>query len=113
MGASEVCGGGVQGSRRTVWAKRQVIIVPEMLCGKCSRDAIIYRKHSGEALCREHFVEDFETNVKRAVEPPIVKGERVAVAFSGGKDSSVLLYALNEVLKGVELIAVTIDEGRV
>ena len=44
----------------------------------------------------------------------IYENERVAVALSGGKDSSVLLYLLHEYTRnreGIDLIAITIDEG--
>jgi uncharacterized protein (TIGR00269 family) len=41
------------------------------------------------------------------------RGDRIAVAVSGGKDSTALLFSLNRVLAGkdVQLVAVTIDEG--
>ena len=44
----------------------------------------------------------------------IKRGDRIAVALSGGKDSTVLLYVLNKIFrdrKDLELLAITIDEG--
>jgi len=44
----------------------------------------------------------------------IIQGDRVAVALSGGKDSTALLLILNQLLpawEDVRLIAITIDEG--
>ena len=40
-------------------------------------------------------------------------GERIAVAVSGGKDSTALLFSLHRILAGrdVEMVAVTVDEG--
>ena len=40
-------------------------------------------------------------------------GERIAVAVSGGKDSTALLFSLHKILAGrdVEMVAVTVDEG--
>ena len=40
-------------------------------------------------------------------------GERIAVAVSGGKDSTALLLCLHNILsnRNVELIAITVDEG--
>ena len=40
-----------------------------------------------------------------------VKGDKVVVALSGGKDSSTALYLTKKALKGKEIIAITIDEG--
>lgn len=44
----------------------------------------------------------------------VEKGDRIAVALSGGKDSIALLYILHKTFKNrpdVELLAITIDEG--
>jgi tRNA(Ile)-lysidine synthase TilS/MesJ len=44
----------------------------------------------------------------------IVEGDRVAVALSGGKDSTALLLLLSSLFpawQNVQMIAITIDEG--
>ena len=86
-----------------------------VLCSSCSRRAVLSRRSSGLHLCREHFVQDFERRVAETVEVGgmIEEGERIAVALSGGKDSTALLLSLQGILDGrnVELVAVTVDEG--
>lgn len=87
-----------------------------MLCSKCHRQAILYQRYSGLHLCKAHFVTDFEAKAKRAIRKHrwVVPNDRIAVALSGGKDSSALLYFLKKLLrerKDVSLSAITIDEG--
>ena len=85
-------------------------------CMKCEKDAIIFQKYSGMHLCKKHFIEDVDRKIKSTIKKnfKITKNEVIAVALSGGKDSSVLLYVLNKILskrRDVELVAITIDEG--
>lgn len=72
-------------------------------------------RYANLALCRKHFIEYFERRVHRTIKKydMIKKGDRVAVAVSGGKDSVALLYALSSLRErlGVELIGITIDLG--
>ncbi|NLA37998.1 MAG: TIGR00269 family protein [Methanomicrobiales archaeon] len=87
-----------------------------MQCSKCRRDAIIYQRYSGLHLCEQHFIRDFEAKAKRAIREHrwIESGDRVAVALSGGKDSSALLFFLHRLLskrRDVRLMAITVDEG--
>jgi len=86
-----------------------------MICSKCGQRAILSQRYSGLHLCQDHFVEDFERRAAETVrENDMVKdGERIAVAVSGGKDSTALLLALAKILEGrnVEMVAVTVDEG--
>ncbi|MHC1585912.1 MAG: TIGR00269 family protein, partial [Candidatus Syntropharchaeia archaeon] len=72
-----------------------------MKCGKCEKEAIIYQRYSGMHLCSYHFKEDVERKVKRNIRKysMIGKGEKIAVALSGGKDSSVLLYVLKRIFQ--------------
>ena len=85
-------------------------------CTKCRTDAVIFQRYSGMHLCEEHFVSDFEARVKKAIRKHrwIESGDRIAVAFSGGKDSSALLYFLKKTFgmrRDLEIFAITIDEG--
>ncbi len=83
-----------------------------MKCDKCSAPAITFQKYSGLHLCQKHFLSDVEKKIKREVRKAQVEGT-LAVAFSGGKDSAVALYVLNELLtkSRTKIVAITIDEG--
>lgn len=91
-----------------------------MRCSKCDSSAIMSQRYSGLNLCEEHFVEDFEQKAKSTLLRGRMaeNGDRIAVAVSGGKDSTALLYVLSKTLDGldgrgrdVELFAITVDEG--
>ncbi len=79
-----------------------------MRCGLCNRNAAV---KSEKALCREHFVKHFEKKVADTIKKYnlISQGDKVAVAASGGKDSTSLLHILNKNFGNVTAIAV--DEG--
>lgn len=85
-------------------------------CDKCNQRAIIFQRYSGMHLCEEHFAGDVERKVKRAMRrySMVEENDKIAIALSGGKDSSVLSYILDKILsrrKDIELFAITIDEG--
>jgi len=87
-----------------------------MQCSKCRRDAIIWQRYSGLHLCREHFIVDLEAKAKREIRQKrmIASGDVIAVALSGGKDSSALLHFLTKTFgkrRDVSIIALTVDEG--
>lgn len=86
-----------------------------MICSKCDGMAIITQRNSGLHLCQGHFIEDFEQRVAETIKKNamVCGGERIAVAVSGGKDSTALLLSLHKILAGanVELVAITVDEG--
>jgi uncharacterized protein (TIGR00269 family) len=87
-----------------------------MKCQKCSRDAVIYQRYSGLHLCEEHFTADFESRAKKAIRKHrwIDRGDSIAVAMSGGKDSSALLHFLTTQFgerRDLTITALTIDEG--
>jgi len=85
-------------------------------CFKCERDAIIYQRYSGMHLCKNHFIEDVERKIKKNIRKnfPLGKNESIAVALSGGKDSTVTLYILSKIFserRDIEISAITVDEG--
>src|SRR3990172_8644377 len=87
-----------------------------MQCQRCNKSAVLYQKYSNAHLCKLHFIEDVERKIKRDIRKfkMVERGDRIAIALSGGKDSIVLLYVLHKIFqdrKDLELCAITIDEG--
>ncbi len=88
-----------------------------MKCSRCGEDAVYEAKYSGEMLCGNHLVESVEKRIKKEIREQVeflTEGTRIAVAISGGKDSSATLYSLKKILgdrRDVKLTAFTIDEG--
>ena len=85
-------------------------------CSHCkARPAFFLRRYSGEALCKNCFIVNFEKRVYRTIKKHelITWGDKVLAAVSGGKDSLVLLHLLAKLRKKLkfELIAITVDEG--
>jgi uncharacterized protein (TIGR00269 family) len=85
-------------------------------CDKCRGRAIIYQKYSGLHLCQSHFEEDVHRKIRESLRKTGIfsRGARLALALSGGKDSSTLLYVLKTLFskrKDIEIVAVLIDEG--
>jgi uncharacterized protein (TIGR00269 family) len=84
-----------------------------LLCKRCGAKAV----SGGESLlCAIHFCEMVEKKVRAHIADQnlILDNEHIAVALSGGKDSTVLLYILSKILpefEGVKLTAITVDEG--
>jgi uncharacterized protein (TIGR00269 family) len=86
------------------------------VCSLCTEPAVIYQHYLNRHLCGIHFTEDLELRVADNIKTQqmIVPRDRVAVALSGGKDSTALLLILNRLIpkwQNVRLIALTIDEG--
>ncbi|RZN16220.1 MAG: TIGR00269 family protein [Methanosarcinales archaeon] len=87
-----------------------------MKCDKCNREAVIFQKYSSAHLCKDHFIEDVERKIKRDIRKyrMVEKGDTIAIALSGGKDSSALLCILHRLFNNrqdIHLVAISIDEG--
>ena len=83
---------------------------------KCGRKAVYFRKYEGVLLCRDCFIRSIESKVKRTIRKHsmVRKGDVVALALSGGKDSSAAAFMLHNIFgnwKDVKLLAISIDEG--
>ena len=85
-----------------------------MKCSKCERQAVIKIPYANLALCPEHLTDYLESRVERTMRKyGMDKFKRIAVAVSGGKDSTTLLHVLHKLSQrmGFEVIGVTIDLG--
>jgi uncharacterized protein (TIGR00269 family) len=89
-----------------------------MNCSKrsCSNSAIIHQRYSGLHLCDVHFIEDVERKAKREMRKRLMveRGDTIAVALSGGKDSSALLLMLSRLFHNrpdLSFFAIAVDEG--
>ncbi len=84
-------------------------------CSMCNKPPIVFLSYSSKHFCEQHFIRMFDKRFRKTVRESkmLRKGDRVAVALSGGKDSCVLLHGLAEIRKSLpmELVAITIDEG--
>ncbi|CAF4843888.1 unnamed protein product [Pieris macdunnoughi] len=83
----------------------------------CGKNAMLKRPKTGDALCKECFFWAFETEIHFTItKGELFKpGDSVAVAASGGKDSTVLAHVLktlnNRYNYGLDLMLLSIDEG--
>lgn len=78
---------------------------------------VFQRPKTGHALCKDCFINAFETEVHFTITygKLFKRGDKVAIGASGGKDSTVLAYVM-KVLNdrynyGLELFLLSIDEG--
>lgn len=78
-------------------------------CDECSKQAIIQVGRRQKHYCSEHFKRYFIANVRDVLVDNDVNG-RLAVAVSGGKDSSACLHALSH-LDGIDLNPFFVDLG--
>ena len=97
-----------------------MIKIPSLIdnkCGLCGNSANLYRDHSGQFMCNDCFIKSIEKIVKKTISKysMLTPNDSIIVAFSGGKDSAILLYNLiqiqQETHNSKDLIALTIDEG--
>ena len=84
---------------------------------ECKARALLRRPRTNQSLCRECFYLAFETEVHETIRANKLfsRGERVALAASGGKDSTVLAHVVTLLNKrydyGLDLCLLSIDEG--
>lgn len=89
-----------------------------MSCYNCKTNkAILIRPKNASKLCKTCFLDEFETDVHKTIVQNNLfsPNENVAVAISGGKDSTVLAYVLDFLNKkynyGISLFLLSVDEG--
>jgi uncharacterized protein (TIGR00269 family) len=85
-------------------------------CTRCDRKAVYHRKYEGTYLCSTHFLASVEDKVRKTIRKGkmIDRGDIVAFALSGGKDSSSALYMIHRLFgrrRDLRFFAITIDEG--
>lgn len=81
----------------------------------CCNKKPVYTMGGGEKLCRNHFLTYFEKKVRKTIrtEKFFGKKEKILVACSGGKDSTVVLYLLKKIIKNrnITIEAFHIDQS--
>jgi uncharacterized protein (TIGR00269 family) len=72
-----------------------------MACKLCKTKPVIKLKNSNVELCRSCFIRYFEKKVRKTIRNYnlISKNDKLMVACSGGKDSTVVLYLLRKIIK--------------
>lgn len=85
-------------------------------CDRCRGRAVIQVKYSGAHLCRNHFNESVEKRARHELKSQmrLERGARIAVAVSGGKDSTATQFLMHRILgkrRDLEIAAITVDEG--
>ncbi len=76
-------------------------------CSKCKEKAIFLNPN----FCKKHFIDYFENKVKKTIKDYglFSKKDKIAVACSGGKDSTTILFILKK--SGFNVEALAINEG--
>ena len=86
-------------------------------CVHCEKRAQLKRPKTGQAVCKDCFCSIFEEEIHQVITGYQLfrEGDVVGIGASGGKDSTVLAYILNELNKrysyGLKLHLISIDEG--
>jgi len=85
-------------------------------CTFCGELPVIRLREPDRHLCAVHLIAEIEERSARTIrERELIKPhDRIAVGFSGGKDSTALLVILSRLLPSwddVSLVAITVDEG--
>lgn len=83
-------------------------------CDNCGTQSKVFLGYGPHNFCEKHFIEFFEKKVRKTIRMNQMakKNEKIMVALSGGKDSTLALYFLKNLLKHTNPIkALIIDEG--
>lgn len=84
-------------------------------CMRCGGPPFYRRRYAGEVLCSACFSDSIVSKARRTISKygMVKRGERIAVAVSGGKDSLSLLKVLHALASSGrnEVVAISVDEG--
>ncbi len=82
-------------------------------CDICGRPAVIRDLNAGLSLCGDCLFDSIKERAFKVLREELRKDDRVIVALSGGKDSSLALYLTKMYAdeEGLDLMALTVDEG--
>lgn len=87
------------------------------ICTFCKEQPPIYKRaYSNEKLCKKCFIKNIQQKTAQTIAKydMLTPNDHTAIALSGGKDSTTLLYILAKIEKkypNTTLTAITIDEG--
>ncbi|KAJ3286471.1 cytosolic thiouridylase subunit Ctu1 [Borealophlyctis nickersoniae] len=88
------------------------------LCVLCNKErAVLKRPKTGQQICRQCFFTVFEMEIHNTIVDNALfkRGDKVAIAASGGKDSTVLAHVMKLLNDrhdyGLELFLLSVDEG--
>ncbi len=87
------------------------------VCDLCGINEAIYTDAAkGVSLCSDCLMSSVRRRAWKVLESELIKGDRIVVAHSGGKDSSLALVLTKEFMNAnpdmnLDIISVTIDEG--
>ena len=79
-------------------------------CSECDEASVYYNAINDKEYCKEHFCKYFEKSIEENMKKLEIVNPRIAVYYSGGKDSAVVLYVLRKVLK-LNVVAITANLG--
>jgi hypothetical protein len=87
-----------------------------MQCSKCKNESIVYQPYSGQYLCRDHFINDLEAKVKRAIRVHqwMRPGDHIGVPLVGDSAGKALLFFLDKLTgnrRDIRVSAIPACEG--
>jgi len=87
-----------------------------MQCSKCRNESIVYQPYSGQYLCQDHFIDDLEAKVKRAIRVHqwLRPGDHIGVPLAGDSAGKALLFFLDKLTENrrdIRVSAIPACEG--
>lgn len=79
-------------------------------CSDCEEPSVYYNAMNDKEYCKEHFCKYFERIIEENMKKLEIVNPKIAVYYSGGKDSAVVLYVLRKILK-LNVVAITANLG--